>query len=171
MYEFIDWCNYENLGSFKKLEILPTAWVDGQQYNDLITLENEHLFSIPILAEYDNIGVGGWIQIPILSTRGRSFSETQISNFQGTHFSQQINGIYPSNRKETRQSFNRLNKYRFIARLTEWDNTIYIIGTLERPCTLRATFNSANQKSGLKAWNIQLSTRAENPASYMELVG
>lgn len=164
MYNFIDWCSDVNLGSYKKLEILPLAWINRDQYSSLVTSHNRHLYNIPVLSEFDNIGLGGWIQIPVLPTRGRSFTETQINNFQGEHFRQQISCIYPSNREEARRAFNQLFRHRFIARVTEWDDTMYIVGTDERPCTMTAVMTTGASKSALKNWQITLRTRALHPA-------
>ena len=140
------YCGHLNLGGLIKIEYAPTAWVDKNTY--------EHIISQAYNWQYNILFTqGGWLQAYALPEK-RAWQETQRPSKQGDYYEQRLQATAPHLRPEVSGELNKMRHYRYLLRLTDKNRRPWLLGTLEHGFLFSANAISGEGTTSLNHYRL-----------------
>lgn len=134
-------CAEGNLSGLFEIEYLPTAWVNQNTYEKILSSVNNWQYDIELTQ-------GSWLTAGLVrQPQKKIWSETENTTLQGPTYEQSVSGITPKMKPAVTLQFEQMSYYRFLLRVTDANGQKWILGTLDQPFDFSAASvsGSANQ--------------------------
>lgn len=146
-----------NLGGLNEIQYAPIDWIDRDAYRRIIKADTYNWqVAIPFLPEKD------WLSMPLLPA-DRVWQETQQLGEFGPSYEQSIQGKLPGMLPATAAMLTEMDGYRYIVRLKDRNNRMFLVGTIEEPLAFSASGGTGSQ-STLNGYTIQFFGRTRRRA-------
>lgn len=145
------YCGAINIPGLLNFEYAPTAWVDRNSYEQIIS--DDYNFQKDI-----SFNVGGWLFAPMIPSKN-IWNQKLRESKQGSFFQQRIKVIIPQLRQQVNGEFMKMKHYTYIIRLTDANGLKWLIGSLESPFVF-ANQSTTGAKNGDFA-NYELTWRCD----------
>ena len=121
-------CGLSNQSGLIKLEYLPTAWVNKNDYLQLISNNWNWQKDVPILSGFS------WLAVQAQARRDKQlWTEKQRRDLQGKYHLQTVTAEIPNLLPSVSKTMDQTAEYRFLLRLTDKQGQKWILGTLVNP--------------------------------------
>lgn len=115
------------------VEYLPLAWVFD--FNPIRTSGNVLANEVVVVAQDP---VVDWLSVPLLINT-RTWQERSARQLQGNFYEQEISGVTPKLRPSVTGLFAKMEKIRYLLRLTDRVGQQWVLGDPDHPFEFRAT--------------------------------
>ncbi|MBC8053762.1 MAG: hypothetical protein H7Y13_11925 [Sphingobacteriaceae bacterium] len=88
------------------------------------------------------------------------FSDEPEKTTHGTHFNLKVNAFTPGDKPELTSLLYEMEDLQFLVKLTDPRGKLKLIGSPTFPLQLKSVFNSGDQRSSSKGYNLQFTTQA-----------
>ena len=147
-----EYCGQTNFSGLLEIEYVPTEWVDHSTYEYIVNSSFNWQYEIQFVQ-------GSWLKAYALPT-SKIWEENQQRNNQGPFYDQSVQAVIPKLKPSVSGEFDKMPQYRYLLRLTDRNNTKWILGTLENPFEFSSN-GSVGGDGSLN--NYSISFRSQTP--------
>lgn len=140
-------CGQLNLAGLRKVEYVPTTWVDVAGYNDIVVPGHTRLEAVPLDSGK------AWLTMPLLPL-GKLWNESSDRNAQGKSYEQQVSGATPLLTHAASGELEQMDEYRYLLRLTDRNGLMWVLGTLNTPFDFSHA-QTTQDENGLAAYSVR----------------
>lgn len=152
-----DYCAKKNSSGVLTFEYVPTAWIDPSAYERIVSSTNNWQFNIPFTQ-------GGWLTAGVIAEpRKKLWRENQRPTPQGPTYNQTVSGITPKVQPSITGEFAKMAHYRYLLRVTDKNDQVWILGTIDEPFEFSAASTTGNN-GGPNQYDIQFTSTTSKRA-------
>jgi len=144
-----------NRGGLRTLEYFPIHQIDTSASRQIISAAGAWQFALSFTS-------GAWLTMPYLP-REDVWQESLARSIQGESYEQTISGTIPGLRADASREIQRMERMRFVVKLTDKNGRTWLIGSLQHGLEFRASKTTAGT-NGLNAYNFEFQGVQLHPA-------
>lgn len=144
-----------NRGGLRTLEYFPIHDIDQSASRQIISAAGVWQFAL-------SFTTGDWLSLPYLP-REDNWQETLDRTVQGESYAQTVSGTIPALRAAASRELQRMERMRFVLKLTDKNGRTWLIGSLEHGLSFRATKQSGST-NGLNSYSFEFQGVQLHPA-------
>jgi hypothetical protein len=142
-------CGSANLPGFTTLKYLPVAWLDTDEYEEIISAGNFQKGIIP------SLGGAAWLTMPFVPIREDGWSQGSRRTEQGNEYAQQVSGLLRNMRPAVDAELELMERHRFLVHLTDRNGKNWLIGRQWEPLEFRCEADLASRTGGLNSYRFR----------------